>query len=425
MMIKKGFIFLIFVLHVFSVSAFSQRMHGYPSQENLFGSALFQYNIYNFAGNTPDSSRLDFYISFVNDLLQFVKIDNDLYQAEYELTIAILDKDKNPVQDRFMTGTLEAAGFSETNSRVKGARVQITMYVPPGKYFYLIQLIDKDTRQTLERSKQITVRDFAIGQLHLSDIVFVDQIETDDNGVIRMVPNLRALINNKNSNFQAYTVVYPPDDVDSVRVIQSILTRHDKLVDRKIIKVAADRKAIPLIIDLKDRIDAPGRYWLKLEVSAGKNKVEIKRRFAVEWKKLVVDETNLKLAIEQLEIIAGGKELKKIKTAKGEEQVKLYDEFWQKRDPDPSTSVNELKEEFFRRIDFANRNFISTFSEREGWETDRGRVYIKYGEPSQVERQATEINMPSYEIWYYNSIQKRFIFSDRHGTGEYRLVRME
>ena len=93
--------------------------------------------------------------------------------------------------------------------------------------------------------------------------------------------------------------------------------------------------------------------------------------------------------------------------------------------PTPETQRNELKEEFFRRIDHANRSFGEIFGGREGWRTDRGRVYIKNGPPDEVERPSMELNMPRVEIWLYSRLNKRFIFTDRQGNGEYRLVRVE
>ena len=57
-----------------------------------------------------------------------------------------------------------------------------------------------------------------------------------------------------------------------------------------------------------------------------------------------------------------------------------------------------------------------------GHDVDRGRIYIKYGEPDEVERNiiSVEISRP-YEFWqYYNGYQ--FIFIDIRGTNEYTLV---
>ena len=99
----------------------------------------------------------------------------------------------------------------------------------------------------------------------------------------------------------------------------------------------------------------------------------------------------------------------------------LY-EYWTARDEDRTTPENETKKEYFRRVTVANTQYKTGF--REGWKTDRGRVYILYGQPDDVERHANELDMKPYEIWSYNSIQGGviFVFGDRTGFSDYILL---
>ncbi len=60
---------------------------------------------------------------------------------------------------------------------------------------------------------------------------------------------------------------------------------------------------------------------------------------------------------------------------------KFVDDFWRRRDPDPSTERNEFKEEHYRRLDYANKHF--RYGGRPGWKTERGRIYIIHGEPDE------------------------------------------
>jgi hypothetical protein len=61
---------------------------------------------------------------------------------------------------------------------------------------------------------------------------------------------------------------------------------------------------------------------------------------------------------------------------------------------------------------------------QEGWHTDRGRVYVLYGESDEVERFPSTSESKPYEIWHYNQIEGSviFVFIDRTGFGEYTLV---
>jgi GWxTD domain-containing protein len=96
--------------------------------------------------------------------------------------------------------------------------------------------------------------------------------------------------------------------------------------------------------------------------------------------------------------------------------------FWKMRDPEPETPINEMRQEYFKRVEYANQKFRS-FS-REGWRTDRGRVYIVYGPPDDIDYYPSSEDILPYEIWYYNEVQGgvQFVFVDREGYKEYALV---
>ena len=97
-------------------------------------------------------------------------------------------------------------------------------------------------------------------------------------------------------------------------------------------------------------------------------------------------------------------------------------EFWQRRNPNPLSPVNDFKDEYMRRLDYADKNF--TFGFHEGWKTERGRVYIVYGPCDEVERFPSSSESNPYEIWHFNNIQGGviFVFVDRTGLGDYQLV---
>ena len=104
----------------------------------------------------------------------------------------------------------------------------------------------------------------------------------------------------------------------------------------------------------------------------------------------------------------------------------FMEEFWRQRDPTPGTPQNEFKEEHYRRIEFANKHF-GRFTPFKGWQTDRGRFYIKLGSPPHVEKYMSKDILP-IEIWYYYGNPKfirasffRLLFFQRYGTGEFEL----
>ena len=65
-----------------------------------------------------------------------------------------------------------------------------------------------------------------------------------------------------------------------------------------------------------------------------------------------------------------------------EERDQFIEAFWQRRNPNPDSEDNEFKDEHYRRIEYANEHFPAG---KPGWMTDRGRIYIVYGPPDEID----------------------------------------
>src|SRR5439155_20543061 len=65
-----------------------------------------------------------------------------------------------------------------------------------------------------------------------------------------------------------------------------------------------------------------------------------------------------------------------------EERDQFIEAFWQRRNPNPDSEDNEFKEDHYARIAYANEHFPAGIP---GWKTDRGRIYIVYGKPDEIE----------------------------------------
>jgi GWxTD domain-containing protein len=88
-----------------------------------------------------------------------------------------------------------------------------------------------------------------------------------------------------------------------------------------------------------------------------------------------------------------------LKTTDGRDR--FISEFWARRDPSPATPKNEFRDEYYRRVEYADVNFADPKDlSRRGMETDRGRFYVMFGPPDEIDRHQTE----SYEIWHYTSV---------------------
>jgi GWxTD domain-containing protein len=99
--------------------------------------------------------------------------------------------------------------------------------------------------------------------------------------------------------------------------------------------------------------------------------------------------------------------------------------FWQLRDPTPGTARNENREAFYAAIDQADRDFDEGGRAKvPGWRTDRGRITIRNGPPSDVlDRRISSGTSGPYLVWRYTRGKARYyIFADRTGFGAYKLI---
>jgi len=101
------------------------------------------------------------------------------------------------------------------------------------------------------------------------------------------------------------------------------------------------------------------------------------------------------------------------------ERKKYREEFWKRRDPDPDTEFNEFKEQYFSRIEEANKLFRGG---KPGWLQDRGRIFILLGPPDQIiaSPMGKSIRDKPHEVWYYGMFP--IIFIDQSQNGDYELT---
>lgn len=119
-----------------------------------------------------------------------------------------------------------------------------------------------------------------------------------------------------------------------------------------------------------------------------------------------------------------------------EERDQFIEAFWQRRDPTPDTVENEFKEEHYRRIAYANEHFQAG---KAGFRTDRGRIYIMYGPPDDIDAHPSggpynrtpeegggTTNTFPFEVWRYRYIEEigqevEIEFVDNCMCGDYHM----
>ena len=125
------------------------------------------------------------------------------------------------------------------------------------------------------------------------------------------------------------------------------------------------------------------------------------------------------------------------KLSTDDEREAFIENFWERRNPNPGSPENEFKEEYYRRIAYANEHYASGIP---GWKTDRGRIYIMYGPADEIDSHPSggsyerpesegggETSTYPFEHWryrYIDGIGNNIIleFVDTTMTGEYHLT---
>src|SRR5277367_533412 len=126
-----------------------------------------------------------------------------------------------------------------------------------------------------------------------------------------------------------------------------------------------------------------------------------------------------------------------LQLATNEEREQFIEQFWLRRSGNPDLPDNDFKEEHYRRIAYANEHYASGIP---GWKSDRGRMYIIWGPPDEIESHPTggtydrpldegggSTSTYPFETWrwrYLEGVGENIIleFVDPTSSGEYHLT---
>ncbi|HDQ00385.1 MAG TPA: GWxTD domain-containing protein [bacterium] len=151
-------------------------------------------------------------------------------------------------------------------------------------------------------------------------------------------------------------------------------------------------------------------------------------RFQLAKQMMSPDELDM---LESIDLILSPQEMAKYQLASAEKKAEFTDRFWTKRDPFYLSPVNERLLEHYSRIAYTNLRFSNFKKGIEGWQTDRGKIYIRFGKPQYRYRTRPYIGemqgntrnplVHSREFWIYPDF--KFVFEDEYLSGNYMFAR--
>ncbi len=127
------------------------------------------------------------------------------------------------------------------------------------------------------------------------------------------------------------------------------------------------------------------------------------------------------VAANAMAVMFDDEKIERFEKAGKDERIKVLFDMWKSYDPDTTNAYNEILSEFFSRVDYAIKNFSSP-KKYDGYRTDRGVIFIRYGKPLSMKKDYTAYDY-NREIWDYGGF--KFIFVDEKGNGDYKLVKKQ
>lgn len=401
------------------------------SSQNVFSQSPFLpffYNIY----SIPNDSTYEVFYTFriANDKLVFEKND-DIWKAGFKISLEITDTLGNFVYRTSKDKDVNEDGFEATNYNDKYTQGVLNFNLKPGSYrlsslFYdnnsgsefklrpvTIKLDVKDERKSLTpiivnaytrgQNDEFIVTNFE-GNIPFDELEYNILIPVKDTNVKQI--NV-IVVNNKDTVYNSYVKEY----------VQSSLTIKEE--DNTILLDNSAEDKIYNVFILRNLSRHLTEGPLNIYVSSDDLFDEKPFFKLVKWYNKPISLSDSEFAIESLQFIEKQDTIEKMLDQPAEEYFSILFKYWEKVDPTPNTKFNPLMKEYYSRVDYAARSF-SSVSGKNGLHTDRGKVYIQYGKPKDINRTSDNLGKV-VEIWTYERPNLTFYFIDEKGTGEFTL----
>lgn len=379
-----------------------------------------------------DSDFINFYYSFrVNNSFLVFEKEGDGFSASFRVSIELKDSATNNVKREFIERKIFTLNFDETNSKDISIEETIKFNLPKGQYSASPVFLDKNSRREIQlRNFNIDFREFN-KSIILSPLCVVSNFVCNNQNGYRL-SNYEGNIPFSSDN---YDLIFPVTDnsIDTLYIsVEGELETHKfVLKDFFYSNLSIEKCSTSVIVNplthgyqtknfrLNNFSHLFSEGKIKLKVTSDKNKKPIIFHKEVKWINKPLSLNNLEFAIRMLSNIESDSLMYSILRSKNDDLKKNLNLYWLKNDPSPGTKYNELMNEFYHRVDYANKNF-TTLGAKIGAESWRGKIRIKYGTPDSIKRINNNEGKVS-EIWFYKKLNKKFIFTDKNGTGKYDL----
>jgi GWxTD domain-containing protein len=148
----------------------------------------------------------------------------------------------------------------------------------------------------------------------------------------------------------------------------------------------------------------PGEYLLLVQLWEGDRRVaEQSRRLVLRWPGVGAVLAQVETALDQLAAVAASAVVARLRAAGGADaQRAALLAYWADQALDPADYPTEALENYYRRVAAADSLWAE--ADRPGWQTERGRAWLRFGSPARRERQGR------IERWHYPQLRLVLVF---------------
>jgi len=381
-----------------------------------------------FKGPVGDTrARVDVYLSVPYQSLQFEAYQKSL-AAQYNVHILMRDSASSKVLDTAYTQSVVEDEYGiARGSTGKADNSTRTFALQPGTYRIEVTVSDQFSRREYEQTRSLVVPDLVNDIPNLSSSMYLKEIEQRGDRY-RITPSVGDVIWIAESPLFAFVEVYTDSTPRTCGLSWQIAATDGKVLAKGLgpvytCSLRTQQTFVPITVPVRS---AAGSYTFTLRLHpAPSGTIDSSRTLATRERLYVVPRSlttsilnDLHKAIKQLIYVADQSDLDIIRAAQNDADRQLrFEEFWKRLDPTPATTRNEAFEDYYSRIEAANKRFKSY---SEGWLTDMGRVFIVYGEPVNIERYSSQSGTALLIRWTYAN-NLILTFEDSTGFGDYRL----
>jgi GWxTD domain-containing protein len=349
--------------------------------------------------------RFDFFV-FTRDFSS----DVPSYRAHGELLIELIDSTDTSVSRKVQAISLRTQDNESTHLRLRYYQGTASFIVHPGRFTSMYHIEDKESRREFGDRKQILhVLPYPANALVQSTILFVEPASQslsersftalNDNNAAQFSKNAGTFITLKDEDapvtvHYSLTQVQPEGKERATVQVETTATapvfRHSLLrlkeTNTENVEYILDSAAAARTVyfSLSTSRLKQGRYVAHIHISAG-DTATVTKEFSIRWNDMPLSLYDLDFAVTAMRYITTDSEYDDLRSGNKETRIKKFEEFWAKRNTVPGSAYNEMMAVYFKRVDYAFVNF-RTLKEENGALTDRGKIYILYGKPSNIER---------------------------------------